>query len=77
MGSEVVQINKSNGSSQLQKRLFSIKEAAVILGRSPWVIHNMVRTGKIAYIQDGKRIFLDINDINAWIEKSKRIDNYE
>ncbi|OGW53661.1 MAG: hypothetical protein A2Y81_12485 [Nitrospirae bacterium RBG_13_43_8] len=56
------------------QRLCSIKQAAVILGRSPWTVAEMVRSGRLPYIPDGKRRFLDIHDLNDWIEKSKRRD---
>jgi excisionase family DNA binding protein len=58
----------------LHKRLYSMKEAADYLGRSPWTVAEMVRTGKLPYISDGKRKFLDIQDINHWIETNKRQD---
>ena len=51
-----------------------MKEAADYLGRSPWTVAEMVRTGKLPYISDGKRKFLDIQDINHWIETNKRQD---
>lgn len=58
----------------INKRLYSIKDAADYLGRSPWTVAEMVRTGKLAYIADGKRKFLDIQDINRWIDTNKRQD---
>ena len=54
-----------------QKRLYSIKEASVYLGRSEWAIREILWSGKIPYFKDGKRILLDINDMDAWIEKNK------
>ena len=62
-------------NKQIPKRLFSIKDASLYLGRSPWTVAEMIRTGKLPYISDGKRRFLDIHDINNWIEKSKRKDD--
>ena len=59
-------------SSKIPKRLLSIKEAACYLGRSEWTIAEMVRSGRLPYIPDGKRRFLDIQDLNEWIENSKR-----
>jgi excisionase family DNA binding protein len=56
---------------EIKKRLYSVKEASTYLGRSPWSVAEMVRTGKLKYIRDGKRIFLDIQDITLWIETSK------
>lgn len=59
---------------KLERRLYSIKEVALYLGRSPWTIAEMVRTGKLPYIPDGKRRFLDIEDINKWIVSNKKRD---
>jgi excisionase family DNA binding protein len=58
----------------INKRLYSIRETADYLGRSPWTVAEMVRTGKLPYISDGKRKFLDIQDINHWIEINKKQD---
>lgn len=56
---------------RLQKRLYSIPEAAQYLGRTPWAVREMIWAGKIRYVKDGKRILLDILDIDKWIEESK------
>jgi hypothetical protein len=37
------------------KRLYSIQDASVYLGRSPWTVAEMVRTGRLPYVSDGKR----------------------
>lgn len=55
----------------IPKRLFSIKEAAVYLGRSVWSVREMLWKGKIRFVKDGKRVLLDIQDMDAWIENSK------
>jgi len=56
---------------EVPKRIYSVKEAAEYLGRSAWTVAEMVRTGKIKYVKDGKRIFLDVLDIDRWIEGNK------
>jgi excisionase family DNA binding protein len=60
-----------------ERRIFSINEIAIFLGRSKWTIAEMIRTGKLPYIKDGKRKLLDILDVEQWIEKNKKIDNYD
>jgi len=57
---------------QLPKRLYSEKESAKYLGRSVWAVREMRYSGKIRYIKDGKRVFFDVLDLDAWIEKSKK-----
>lgn len=54
-----------------QKRLYSIKEASEYLGRSVWAVREMLWAGKMPYVKDGRRVLLDINDIDLWIEKNK------
>ena len=61
---------------KLHKRLYSINEAAIYLGRTVWAVREMLWAGKIPYIKDGRRILLDITDMNAWIDKSKIKLNY-
>jgi excisionase family DNA binding protein len=55
----------------LNKRLYSIKEASEYLGRSIWAVREMLWAGKLPYIKDGRRILLDIHDMEKWIESNK------
>ena len=56
---------------KILKRLYSIKEAAIYLGRTPWAVREMLWAGKLPFIRDGRRILIDIRDMDEWIEKSK------
>jgi excisionase family DNA binding protein len=58
-------------SRKVFKRLYSVKEAAVYLGRTEWAVREMIYAGKLPYVKDGKRILLDIKDMEAWIEQNK------
>ena len=58
--------------AKIQKRLYSMEEAALYLGRSPWTVAEMTRTGAIPFIQHGKRKFLDLHDLDRWIETNKK-----
>ena len=55
----------------IPKRLYSINEASIYLGRSVWAIREMLWAGKLPFIKDGRRILLDIKDMEAWVEKNK------
>jgi len=59
-----------------QKRLYSIKEASVFLGRTVWAVREMLWAGKIPMIKDGRRILLDILDMEKWIEQNKTQYSY-
>lgn len=58
------------------KRLFSVKEAAVYLGRTVWAIREMVWAGKIPCVKDGRRVLLDVYDMDAWIDNQKMTFSY-
>lgn len=53
------------------KRLYSVAEASRYLGRSVWGIREMIYAGKIPYIKDGRRVLLDIRDMDTYIEDNK------
>jgi len=61
----------SKDNLKIAKRLYSIKEAAVYLGRTEWALREMIWAGKLPYVKDGKRILLDIRDMDEWIEQNK------
>jgi excisionase family DNA binding protein len=57
--------------NRVSKRLYNIHEAADYLGRSPWAVREMIYAGKLPHVRDGKRVLLDIHDMDKWIEKSR------
>ena len=59
------------------KRLFTLKEAAEYLGRSVWGVRDLVWSQVIPVVkqQGSRKIYLDINDLNAFIEKNKAVYN--
>ena len=62
---------KGGGSERPRKRLYAIHEAAEYLGRTPWAVREMIWKGKLPAVRDGRRILLDINDLDQWIEANK------
>ena len=56
-----------------EKRLYSIEDASVYLGRSVWAVREMIWAGKIPHIRDGRRTLLDIKDMDAWIDSNKTV----
>ncbi len=55
----------------LHGRLFPIKGAAVYMGFSPWTVREMIWKGEIPYVKVGAKYFLDVADIDKWIENNK------
>ena len=54
-----------------EKRLYSIDEAAIYLGRSVWSVRELIWGGQLPYVKVGRRIHLDITDLDEWIAKNK------
>jgi len=54
-----------------EKRLFDIKEAAQYLGRTVGALREMLYDGKMPFVRDGRRILIDINDMDVWIDQNK------
>ena len=57
--------------SPLKKRLYSLPEAAEYLGRSVWSVRELIWKGALPSIRIGRRVHLDIMDLNVLIERNK------
>ena len=53
------------------KRLYNVGEAALYLGRTERAVREMIYDGKLRYVKDGRRILVDVLDMDAWIDQSK------
>ena len=61
----------------LFKRLYTLKEGAEYLGRSDWGMRDLIWKRAIPVVKQPmcKKIYLDINDLDAFIEKNKALYN--
>lgn len=59
-----------------QKRLYSIKETSEYLGVSPWAIRELIWKGSIGQVRIGRRVLIDVHDIDSFIEMNKEIFTY-
>jgi len=53
------------------KRLFSIKDLVTIIGATEWFWRSQIWDGQLAYVQVGKKMFIDHQDIDNFIQKNK------
>ena len=60
-------------TKERQKRLLSIPEGGAYLGRTTWAVREMIWAGKLPIVRDGRRILLDIDDLDKWINQNKII----
>lgn len=62
---------KRNIKEPLKKRLLTVGEASVYLGRSVPSVRELIWAGSLPCVKVGKRIHLDIFDLDKWIEEHK------
>jgi excisionase family DNA binding protein len=55
------------------KRLYTIPEGAFYLGRTVDALREMIWAGKLRIVRDGKRILLDVRDMDEFIERCKEL----
>jgi excisionase family DNA binding protein len=53
------------------RRLFTVKEAAVYLALSPREVYNMIAAKELAGVKHGRRTMVDKRDLDSWIEQNK------
>lgn len=53
------------------KRLYSIPEAAFYLGRTVDALREIIWAGRLPYVKDGRRVLIDIKDMDHFIERNK------
>jgi excisionase family DNA binding protein len=56
------------------KRLYTLTEAATYLGRSTWSVRRLVWNGELAQVRAGGRVHVDVQDMDAFIDKNKVTD---
>ena len=61
-------------STKAQKRLYNLPEAAAYLGRSLWSVRRLIWNGKLPVVREGKRVQIDLQDMDEFIEKNKVIE---
>jgi excisionase family DNA binding protein len=54
------------------KRLYTVSEAAIYLGRSSdWSVRRLIWNGHLPSVRVGRRIHVDINDMEMLIQRNK------
>jgi excisionase family DNA binding protein len=61
----------SQDPSRLYPRLLTVDQAAVYLGRTKEAVQHLVSSGKVPTVRADRRVFLDRNDLDKWIDEHK------
>jgi len=56
------------------KRLYTIAEAAIFLGRSTWSVRRLIWRGQLPTVRAGRRVHIDVHDMNRFIESNKQCE---
>ncbi|MEJ2658847.1 MAG: helix-turn-helix domain-containing protein [Desulfobacterales bacterium] len=56
------------------KRLYSIKELVKEIGATEWFWRTQIWNGKLPYIQIGRKMLIDREDVETFIQKNKSIN---
>jgi len=65
---------KRDAQNSSVKRLYSIKELAKEIGATEWFWRTQIWNGKLPYIQIGRKMLIDREDVEAFIQKHKSIN---
>jgi len=53
------------------KRLYSLPESAMYLGRSTWSVRRLIWAGELPSVRAGGRVHVDVQDMDAFIDRNK------
>lgn len=71
---KTAQVQRQKLSTKRQfsdKRLFTLSEAAVYLGRSEWAVRRLIWSGELPHIRQGRRVHLDVRDMEQFIDRNR------
>jgi len=61
----------NEGVLSIEPRLLSVDQAALYLGRTKPAIQHMIAEGSLQTVRADRRVFLDKQDLDRWIDKNK------
>jgi excisionase family DNA binding protein len=56
---------------EVKPRLYDLGMAACYLGRSVYSMRTLIWNGEIPVVKSGKKIWIDVSDLNDWITRHK------
>ncbi len=60
-----------NQNNKVDVRLLDLRSASQYLGLSYWTLRTMIFNHEIPFIRAGRRILIDQQDLDRWIEEHK------
>jgi len=63
---------RASVGGEVRPRLLTVEQAAVYIGRTKDAIQHMIASCKLPTVRSDRRVFIDMRDLDAWIEGNKR-----
>ena len=60
------------GAPVVTPRLLTVEQAASYLGRTKASVQHMVSSGRLPVVKADRRVFLDVRDLDFWINQNKQ-----
>jgi excisionase family DNA binding protein len=71
VGANNNQTPDSHRQGETPKRLFTLNEAGAYIGLSHWRVRSLIYSGQLPYVRLGRRILIDLKDLDALIDSKK------
>ena len=59
-----------NDQAFVEKRLYTVSEAAQYLGRSHWGVRSLIWSGKLSVVKSGRTQYIDIKELDDFIRRN-------
>jgi excisionase family DNA binding protein len=56
---------------EVRPRLLTVEQSAVYIGRTKEAVQHIIASGKLSTVRSDRRVFIDIRDLDTWIEENK------
>ena len=57
--------------STVRPRLLTVEQASTYLGRTKTSLQHLISDGAIPVVRHDRRVFLDVRDLDSWIDSAK------
>jgi excisionase family DNA binding protein len=64
-------LSQGSTGAAVRPRLMTVEQSAAYLGRSKEAVEHMLAGGKLPTVRADRRVFLDVRDLDRWIEQNK------
>lgn len=66
------QLLEDGTGTSIRPRLITVDQAATYLGRTKDAVQHLISSGKLPTVRSDRRVFIDVRDLDTWIEDNKQ-----